>query len=251
MPKIMICIVVRMKSTRLPQKAMLDIYGKPLIQRLLDRLSSEFDKQEICICTSDNPDDKILIDLAVENNLSYVAGDELDVMKRLITVASIHKAEVLVRVTGDNPLTDPTIIRDMIEDHCRHGADYTFFDQIPRGSRSEVISSKCLQRIYEQLSDTKSSEYMTYMLKRPDKLKVNQFIPGNYELIEPNLSFTVDTPEDLSFIKDIYKHFNSSLMNLNEVISFCRNHPNYNNRLFDSPKSFPKISGIDYSFKDD
>lgn len=251
MPKIMICIVVRMKSTRLPQKAMLDIYGQPLIQRLLDRLSSEFDNQEICICTSDNPDDKILIDLAIKNNLSFVAGDELDVMNRLITVALMHKAQVLVRVTGDNPLTDPTIMRDMIEDHWKQGADYTFCDQIPRGSRSEVISSKCLQRIYDQLSDTKSSEYMTYMLKRPDKLKVNQFIPVNHELIEPNLSFTVDTPEDFSFIKDIYKHFNSSLMSLNEIISFCRNHPNYNNRLFDSPKSFPKISGIDYSFKDD
>jgi len=251
MAKIMICIVVRMKSSRLPKKAMLDIYGQPLIQRLLDRLYIEFDKQEICICTSDNLDDKVLIDLALENNISFVAGDELDVMKRLLTVASIHKAEVLVRVTGDNPLTDPTIVRDMIEDHYRQGADYTFCDQIPRGSRSEVISSECLQKIYQQLTDTRSSEYMTYMLKRPDRLKVNQFIPGNHELIEPNLSFTVDTPEDFSFIKDIYKHFNSSLMSLNEIISFCRNHPDYKSRLFDTPKSFPKISGIDYSFKDD
>ena len=195
----MICIVVRMKSTRLPKKAMLDIYGHPLIQRLLDRLSNEFDKQEICICTSDNPDDKVLIDLALENNISFVAGDELDVMSRLLTVALMHKTEILVRVTGDNPLTDPTIIRDMIEDHLRQGADYTFCDQIPRGSRSEVISSKCLQKIYQQLTDTKSSEYMTYMLKRPDRLKVNQFIPKNHELIEPNLSFTVDTPEDFFF----------------------------------------------------
>ena len=126
MAKIMICIVVRMKSSRLPKKAMLDIYGQPLIQRLLDRLYIEFDKQEICICASDNLDDKVLIDLALENNISFVAGDELDVMKRLLTVASIHKAEVLVRVTGDNPLTDPTIVRDMIEDHYRQGADYTF-----------------------------------------------------------------------------------------------------------------------------
>lgn len=240
-----------MKSSRLKGKAMLDLNGRPLIQRLIDRLANSFHKNLLCLCTSTHDDDKILIDLARKNGIDFIAGDELDVMSRFLQVISKYEPSHLVRVTGDNPLTDPDLMKDMISDQIRLGSEYTFCDLTPTGSRSEIISADCLQRIYKELSDPSSSEYMTYMLKRPDKLKVNRFVPENKSIVEPNLSFTVDTKEDFEFMTDIYNYFNSSNMKLDAIIEFCRKHPSYSSRLFEASKTFPKISGIDYSFRGD
>ena len=47
----LICVAVRLKSNRL-KKRLLDLNGVTLIERLIERLLSEFQDDEICICTS-------------------------------------------------------------------------------------------------------------------------------------------------------------------------------------------------------
>ena len=74
------------------------------------------------------------------------------------------------------------------------------------------------------LTDPNSSEYMTYMLNRPDLIKVNNFFVSDNSIIEPNLSLTVDNDDDYRFLKDIYNYFKVSDIFLQEVINFCRNH---------------------------
>jgi len=247
----LICIAVRMKSSRLQKKALKNIAGKPLIERLLDRLTSEFSKTSICLCTSDHPDDSVLIDVAKNYQIPYLAGHQLDVMQRFIMAGEAHGAKNIIRVTGDNPLTDPIMIKQLLEFHKASEAEYSFCDDIPIGTRSEVVSLHALKRIYDQLSNSNSSEYMTYMLNRPDKLNVRNLKIKDQEIYEPQLSLTVDTIEDFEFVETIYQHFQSSSASLKEIVNFCRNHSDYQNRLIEPLVSPPKIEGIDYSFIDD
>ena len=78
-----------------------------------------------------------------------------------------------MRVTGDNPLTDPKMIDKMILNHKKNDSDYTYCDQIPNGTRSEVISTKALEFCLKNIRHPNNSEYMTWMLNRPDIYKVN------------------------------------------------------------------------------
>ena len=55
------CIAVRMKSTRLPQKALADVAGKPMTLRLIERLRAADTIDRIVVCTSTHPDDAILV----------------------------------------------------------------------------------------------------------------------------------------------------------------------------------------------
>jgi len=247
----LICIAVRMKSSRLKKKALKNIAGKPLIERLLDRLISEFSKTSICLCTSDHPDDNALVEIAKKYEIPYIAGHQLDVMQRFIIAGEQYDATNIVRVTGDNPLTDPMMIKKLLEFHKTSQAEYSYCEDIPIGARSEVVSLNALKRIYGQLSNPNSSEYMTYMLNRPDKLSVKNLQLKDSESYEPKLSLTVDTMEDFEFVESIYEHFKSSTASLEDIVNFCRSHSNYQNRLIEPLSSLPKTEGIDYSFMDD
>ena len=247
----LICVAVRLKSNRLKKKALLDLNGVTLIERLIERLLSEFQDDEICICTSRHKDDGPLVEIAKKYSLNFIAGEELDVMSRFIEIGNSKKAENITRVTGDNPLTDPKIITQMLLDHIKKEADYTFCNQIPIGSRSEIIKFKSLKKLHSMLTDPNSSEYMTYMLNRPDLIKVNNFFVNDSALIEPNLSLTVDNDDDYRFVREIYNHFKASDIPLHEVINFCRNHEKYSSRLIYDNQETPIIKGIDYSYIND
>ncbi len=246
-----ICVAVRLKSNRLKRKALLDLNGVTLIERLIERLLSEFQNDEICICTSRHEDDEPLVEIAKKYSLNFIAGEELDVMSRFIEIGNKKQAENITRVTGDNPLTDPKIITQMLLDHIKKGSDYTFCNQIPIGAGSEIVKFKTLKKLYSMLTDPNSSEYMTYMLNRPDLIKVNNFFVSDNSIIEPNLSLTVDNDDDYRFLKDIYNYFKVSDISLQEVISFCRNHEKYSSRLVFNNQETPTIKGIDYSYIND
>ena len=141
-----ICVAVRLKSNRLKRKALLDLNGVTLIERLIERLLSEFQNDEICICTSRHEDDEPLVEIAKKYSLNFVAGEELDVMSRFIEIGNRKQAENITRVTGDNPLTDPKIITQMLLDHIRKESDYTFCNQIPIGAGSEIVKFKTLKK---------------------------------------------------------------------------------------------------------
>ena len=110
-------VAVRLKSKRLKEKALANLYKKPLILRLTERISQAKIPSEIIWCTSKNKNDNKLETLAKLNNISLYRGSELNVLSRFLSVAKKRKADGIIRITGDNPLTDPRIIDLMIRFH--------------------------------------------------------------------------------------------------------------------------------------
>ena len=220
-----IFIAVRMKSSRLPLKAMLDVCGKPLLLRLIERIVESIPLSKVVICTSTHSQDDEIEYFAIRHKFNYFRGDEMDVMGRFIDAAKKFDAETIVRVTGDNPLTDPVILEKMIEFHLNKQSEYTFTDNIPVGTRAEIINVPALKRIHNQLSDPSYSEYMTYMLRRPDKLEVHEFHVHNKNLKRPELSITVDTLADIDLVRDIYLYFDGHLPTLEEIIVWLDKNP--------------------------
>ena len=221
----LILVAVRLKSTRLPRKAMADLCGKPLIIRLTERVRQAEIPYEVVWCTSKNSQDDPLEQLAVEHGISVYRGSELDVMSRFIEVATEWSASTVVRVTGDNPLTDPTMIDVMIGAHLEQKAEYTFTEDLPVGTRPEIIDVDMLKRCHKLLQDPDSSEYMTWMLNRSDQfktLKINACLP---EIKRPEISLSVDTEEDLGIIRAVYENFQGDPPDLHEIISWIDSNP--------------------------
>lgn len=222
--KVIIAVAVRLKSSRLTQKAFADLCGQPLIIRLTERMRQAKTASDIVWCTSTHPQDDALQQLAKNNDINCYRGSELDVMSRFIDVAIQRDADIVVRVTGDNPLTDPEMLDFMVSEHIQHAAEYTYTEDFPVGTRCEVIDVAMLKWLHDNLQDPNSSEYMTYMLNRPDKIKTLSVSSIDSKIIRPNLRLTVDTPEDLQLLERIYHHFNGMPPKLAEIIHFLDAH---------------------------
>ena len=68
--KIGFLITARLKSSRLPLKIIKDLNGKTVIERIIDRAKEIQGIYEIVLCTSPNPQDEPLINIAKKNNIS-------------------------------------------------------------------------------------------------------------------------------------------------------------------------------------
>lgn len=242
-------IAVRMKSTRLKRKAVLNLGGRPVIGVLIDRLSTKIPKKSIVLCTSELESDDELELLSKSYRINCFRGDPEDVMNRFINAEKIFPARNIVRVTGDNPLTDPSLILKMLEYHEREENEYTWTNSFPIGTRPEVIRTETLNSVHQNLIAPENSEYMSYMLNRPDKLKVGCYEVEHKERTFPNVSLTLDTPEDYEKLNDLIKSTNNNTPNMTEILQWCGSNSNHNNCI-----NNPTPVSIDYKmygFKDD
>jgi len=183
--KVIACIVARMNSTRLPKKSLLDVHGRSLIMRIVERLNESNIIDKIVICTSDNPDDVVLVELAkAHNNLGFIAGSELDVLSRLMDASNKYNADIVIRVTGDNPFTDSNIIDQLVEHHIKSGAEYSRMINLPVGVTPDVLSSSMLPKLHSLLSDSNETEYLSlFAMNR--KLFKCQILQAPYQLNRP------------------------------------------------------------------
>jgi len=216
--KTAITITVRMKSTRLPMKALKEFSGKTLIEHLIERLKRAKLPNEIILCTSTNPQDDVLIEVAKKNNIKYFRGDEDDVLKRLWEAARKYNIDFIVATTGDNPLTDPEYIDKTVKKFQETNADYITSLDLPWGTFSYGVKVKALKRVLELKKESDTEVWGQYFAKsnlfETKKVKVDKILK------EAKIRLTIDTPEDFEFVTKIYKklyHKNPSF-NLYDVI---------------------------------
>ena len=103
-------ITARLKSTRLPKKILLEVAGKPLIVHMLDRIKNATSIDKIIICTSTNPQDDPLEEIAGQEQVSCFRGSEEDVLVRLLEAAQSHGLKYFANITADCPMMDPLLI---------------------------------------------------------------------------------------------------------------------------------------------
>src|SRR4051794_19303923 len=99
-----VIVQARMTSTRLPGKVLMDLAGKPLLERELERLARCRNADEVVLAITTNPDDDPLAALAERLGLRHHRGSEQDVLDRYLGAARDARADVVVRVTSDCPL---------------------------------------------------------------------------------------------------------------------------------------------------
>jgi spore coat polysaccharide biosynthesis protein SpsF len=199
-------VSARMRSVRCPGKAVAPLAGKPLLEHLLERVASLSGPSRVVLATSVDPANDVLVDLAERLGIAVFRGDEDDVLGRYLEVAKRWKAPHVVRVTGDNPLTDLPLIESLCRRHAEADADYTYVpgDALLMGILSEVISTRALERSHRDGEDRHRSELVTlYIKENPETFRIERAeLPA--ELYRPEYRLTVDEPEDVVLMSRIF-----------------------------------------------
>src|SRR6185295_13187572 len=174
-PRVVAIVSARMASSRHPGKAVVPLAGRPLLEVLLERIGSVPVLDSVALATSSHPENEVLVNLARKMGIPAFQGDEEDVLRRHIDCARNMNADHVVRVTGDNPLTDLETLERLVDLHLESGADYTYVpgDALLMGILPEVISRVALERSWDRGEARHRSELVTlYVKEHPDEFRI-------------------------------------------------------------------------------
>lgn len=217
--KIGFLITARLKSTRLPLKIIKDLNGKTVIERIIDRAKEIKDISEIVLCTSTNPQDKPLVDIAKENSIYYFNGDEEDVLKRLYDAAQFFDLDYFLGITADNPLYSIHYSNLIVDEIKRNHDDFIKLERLPLGAATYGMKVKALEVVCK-IKTIVDTEIWGALIDRPEIFDLKT-IKVKGKLNRPELRFTLDYDEDYELINNIYCHVPfKKVLNLYNVIDY-------------------------------
>jgi spore coat polysaccharide biosynthesis protein SpsF len=211
-----------MSSSRLPGKVMMDLLGKPLLGRVMERAKLAKTIDEVIIATSTEATDDVIDLYGKANGCDVFRGSLDDVLNRYCEAARMTSADVVVRVTADNPLTEPRLIDYGLHHLISNGLDYVFYENIPYGSGAEVMTRSALLKASKSAQNNADREHVTsYITSSPETFKLG-VIPNPFEaLVRPDISVTVDTLEDYLKMYKVFWHFRDrKVVDLEAAIEF-------------------------------
>ncbi len=220
-----IFITVRMKSTRLPDKALLEIKGKPVIEHLIDRLKLAKLPDLIVLCTSTHPDDAVLVDVARNNSIEYFRGSEDDKLDRYLNAAQQYSVDFIVVTEGDNIFYEPEIIDEIVESYLSTKADYISCLELPVGTAPHGIKVEALKKVCQIKSETDTEVWAGYFTDT-GLFKVN-YREVEEELKHPEMRLTLDYPEDYELFQEIFErlYLQGKVFSLRDIITLLKNTP--------------------------
>lgn len=204
--KIGCLLSVREKATRLPKKVLLNVAGKPLTARLLERLAMAKDVDQVILSTSVHPDDEVLVDLAQKEGFDAFRGSEEDKLDRYYQTALRYGLDAVVIVDGDDPFCFPEAI-DLVAGALREGgADCVYLSGLPLGAASTGLATDALRRVLELKNERDTEVWGGYFIGsgrfNSREIRVNDPL-----LNHPEIRLTLDYPEDYELVTRIVEAF--------------------------------------------
>jgi len=228
----------RMGSTRLPGKVLMWVCGSSMLSHIVKRVagtsrvpspkkqfSAALDApyvpqprwQPMIVATTINPADDAIESECMRLGIRCFRGSEKDVLSRFYEAATECGAQNIMRVCCDNPLLDPKLLSALAIFYYENSYSYVTNANVPLGMAAEIFTFERLEEAYLYGKKPYHREHVTPFIYE------NGVDCGSLKH-EPDLShlrFTVDTPEDFSFITEIYENLyeKNPEFGLDEILS--------------------------------
>ena len=221
----------RMSSQRLPGKVLMKVNGKPMIFWQIQRILKSKEINKLVVATSDDRTDDLLVSYLESINCDFVRGSLDDVLARYIKVENNYNPDSIIRLTGDCPLVMPKLIDSMLKQFYEANVQYlsnTLQLTYPDGLDIEIIKAGTLNKLKAMNPSSSEREHVTLgIINRLDQFSTFSVVNVS------NLSsyrWTVDTEEDLAFIRKVFKAFPSreTDFNFEDLVNYFNEHPHLN-----------------------
>jgi spore coat polysaccharide biosynthesis protein SpsF (cytidylyltransferase family) len=203
-------VEARMGSTRLAGKTLMDVAGKPLLQRCVNRLAMARTVSEVVVATSVNPKDDAIALFCAEHAIPCFRGSEDDVLGRVYGAALAHPCDIIVQSGADCPFYDPDLV-DMLVHVCHWGGyAYAANDMkltFPEGIDAHVMTFDALAASATEATTAQEREDTPrFIWNHPQRFPIFNIEaqPGS-KFHRPDIRLTVDYPEDMELTRRIYQ----------------------------------------------
>lgn len=183
-----------------------------MIVRVVERVIRANSVDRVVIATTSDPSDDPIKDLCEEHGFACYRGSQFNVLDRYFQAAQLYKAEIIVRITADCPMIDPTEIDHVVQVLCEKRADFAtnrlpppWKRTYPIGLDTEVCTFDALERAWKEAERPEELEHvMPYLYTEKGRFRIAVI---EYELDYGYYRWTVDTQEDLELARQVYAHF--------------------------------------------
>ena len=226
-----VCIIqARLGSTRLPGKVLRPILGRPMISYMIERVREVKKIDQILIATTNRESDTPIAEFCQREEVAVFRGSEQDVLDRYYEAAKKVCADVIVRLTADCPLIDPSVVEQVLEVFLKGHPKIDFVSNVnparfPDGMDTEVFSFNALEREWKEAKSPLEREHVTpYFSEVPGRFQTRNVEAGEdfsrYRL-------TVDYEEDFEVVKAVLQNLYPPrrIFGYREMINFLERHP--------------------------
>ena len=241
-------IQARMSSARVPGKVLCDLEGQPVLHRVVERVRRANSFDAAVVATSEDPSDDPVARFCEQAGVECFRGSLEDVLDRYYQAAGHFGAEVIGRLTADCPLLDPQVIALVVQTYRQGGYDYVsnaLEHTYPDGLDTEVFSFQALQQAWRQARWKSEREHVTpYVWKHAELFRLGS-VRHSEDL--SSLRWTVDQPEDLEFVRAVYRGCGPGPFGMAEVLRLLREQPH----LAEINQRFGRNEGYAKSLRED
>jgi len=228
--KFVATIEARMTSSRLPGKPLLKSAGKTMLEHLVARLQMVSSLDTIVLATTTNKADNPLVSEAERLGIQFFRGSEDDVMNRVISAAASVGGDVVVEITGDCPIIDPSIVEQTIAMFKAHSVDYVsnaMLRSYPDGMDVQVMGLHILRKSSAMTSDPLDLEHVTLHIRNNSEIFSRVHLVAPPELHWPELGLTLDEQRDFVLIDHLINVFHEVRPNFSclDAINYLKANP--------------------------
>lgn len=247
-PRVVAIIQGRMTSSRLPGKILADIAGQPMLQRVFIRTSRAASVSQTVFATTTDPSDDPVAEYCDFSGIPFTRGSLYDVLDRYYQTAKSAKADIVVRITADCPVIDPELIDNVVNtvigdqssvDFAANRLPPPWKRTYPIGLDTEVCTFAALEQAWTKAKGPQHREHvMPYFYEGVELSAVSRQLsegisPRGFRIALLNHTtdfgdyrWTVDTPEDLEFMRQVYSRFDGrDDFSWKEVLDLVHDHP--------------------------
>jgi len=228
--RIVAIIQARMASSRLPGKVLLPLgpNNKSVLWWMLKRASLAKLVDEAVIATVLSDSNRLIREAFPQQTWSW-AGNENDVMGRVLWVAKQTNADIIVDLSADCPIVDPRHIDYLIKNLLNINFNYEYVSNCapirswPDGLDIQVYWTKTLKKCKNVLNPSQHCGWNIGQHSEIFNIWCN--IAMGY-MLWPEFGLTLDTPRDYKLLKIIFNIFCLNPgFHVEDVICFLRSHP--------------------------
>lgn len=208
MSEIVAITQARMSSTRLPGKSLREMLGRPMLGLMFERLNHGNTRVLHAVATSADPSDDPIEEFCRTTNIPVIRGSLHDVLARYIKAIDYFEPQVVMRLTGDNPIIDNRAIKVGLDafDACEASESVGVCNHLdnrsdPLGYCVEVFEPDALQWLHQQELDRSEREHVTLGFKNRGQYSSFSILDGDFH----EMRWTVDTPEDFQYQRRMFE----------------------------------------------
>ena len=211
--RVVAIIQARMGSTRLPGKVLRQIGTKTMLARVVERTLRASTLDEVVVATTTQADDEAIVAECRRLGVPFFRGRERDVLDRYWQTARAYQVQAVVRITSDCPLIEPEVIDRVVDAFLHAAPDYasnTLERSYPRGLDTEAVGLAALERAWHEATEAYQRVHVTpYLYQHPELFRLLS-VTGDVD--RSNYRWTVDTLEDLAFVREVYERLGDDAM---------------------------------------